>query len=157
MNISSDSPVCCLKSWILFSMASLLLPPEEDSAAIQHSNPQRCKWPVQDNWKGIWAITGILISDSSRKELNSFLLVLLGLMFDRKWVWGVQEQVTELALLPAALPTLTVCLQKSDTFAYYWSLFSEKSYFQSQVLPDVLLAYCILASRNSSPLTLVMT
>lgn len=100
-----------------FHPHSLLLPPEEDSAAIRHSN--HWKWPVQDNWKGIWAITGILISDSSRKELNSFLLVLLGLMFDRKWVWRVQEQVTELALLPAALPTLTVCLQKSDTLAYY--------------------------------------
>lgn len=113
------------KAGSYFNMASLLfpptllLPPEEDNAATQHSNPQCWKWPVQDNWKGIWAITGILISDSSRKELNSFLLVLLGLMFDRKWVWRVQEQVTELSLLPAALPTLTVCLQKSDTLAYY--------------------------------------
>lgn len=102
-----------------FHPHSLLLLPEEDSVAIDHSNPQHWKWPVQDNWKGIWAITGILISDSSRKKLNSFLPVLLGLMFDRKWVWRVQEQVTELALLPAALPTLTVCLQKSDTLAYY--------------------------------------
>lgn len=99
------------------STPTLLLPPEEDGAAIRHCN--HCKWPVQDNWKGIWAITGILISDSSRKELSSFLLVLLGLMFDRKWVWRVQEQVTELASLPAALPTLAVCLQKSETLACY--------------------------------------
>lgn len=101
-----------------FHPCSLLLAPE-DSTAVRHRSPRCWKWPVQDNWKGIWAITGILISDSSRKELNSFLLVLLGLMFDRKWVWRVQEQVTELAFLPAALPTLTVCLQKSDTLAYY--------------------------------------
>lgn len=59
-----------------FHPHSLLLPPEEGSTAIRHSN--HWKWPVQDNWKGIWAITGILISDSSRKDLNSFFACPLG-------------------------------------------------------------------------------
>lgn len=61
-----------------FHSCCLLLPPE-DSAAIRHRSPRRWKWPVQDNWKGIWAITGILISDSSRKSLTAFCL--------SSWVW----------------------------------------------------------------------